>query len=306
MAKDTAPARLLVGGLVLAVGLGVGWLVSGGRTRSGPEQRPVLQTPAPAPEDPQEQRPVDHRPNPAERDLGADLWVQTSGEYVACCLQTYRLAGRLVRQKLEDDDRPPAVVMDLDETVLDNSGYQTFLYAAGQSFSPATWDRWEREHGGDVRLVPGAGAFIRQAKKLGVAVVYISNRSDKNRKYTLDTLNALGVAPKDPDKQLLLLKEGVPSDKSARRKVVEAEYHVLLYFGDSLLDFDKQFKPPALGPDAAAQNKAVEARKELVRKNAKHWGDDWIILPNPVYGDWTRLIGRRPLDNLRKTSMTAP
>src|SRR5262245_38989054 len=103
--------------------------------------------------------------------LYADLWMQTSAEYVACCLLTYRLAGdqieRDARQSITDgrwrpdqtNGAPPAVIMDLDETVLDNGTFQTFLYDSGQNFSDELWDRFVTDHRTSNCMVPGATDF---------------------------------------------------------------------------------------------------------------------------------------------------
>jgi 5'-nucleotidase (lipoprotein e(P4) family) len=118
--------------------------------------------------------------NPQLRTLDADLWVQTAGEYRACCLQAYRLATDRLREKLKakaEDGKPPAVILDLDETAIGNPGYQTFLYRAGQDYSDASWKEWEKKYAGEVELVPGARGFIAAAQKAGVKVFYISNRT---------------------------------------------------------------------------------------------------------------------------------
>jgi acid phosphatase len=249
------------------------------------------------------------RPNPQERALDADLWMQTSGEYRACCLQAYRLASERLEQKLAKlpgEGKPPAVVMDLDETVLDNSGYQTWLYEYGQDYTDASWQDWERNHFDEVRLAPGAGDFIRGAEKAGVTVVYLSNRFEKNRRYTIKALRHAGLNT-DRIEDRLLLNQGT-SDKTARRKQVADRYRVLMLFGDNLRDFDEELKAPngLDSSDADAQNKAVEQRLRKVDRRRSRWGDDWIILPNPAYGEWTRLVGGRPLLNLRRTTMKPP
>src|SRR4051812_21553251 len=61
--------------------------------------------------------------NPQENRVLANLYMQ-SAEYRACCLQTYKLAQEKLIARLRGlpaDGPRPAVVMDLDETVLDNS-----------------------------------------------------------------------------------------------------------------------------------------------------------------------------------------
>ncbi len=243
-------------------------------------------------------------PNPQERNLDASLWLQTSGEYRALCLQTYRFAGERLRRKVEEKPKvglPPAVVMDLDETVFDNSPFQAWLYNNGQVFSPPLWAVWEEHHPDEVALVPGAAGFIESAERAGVAVFYVSNRQEKYRSSAVRALVKNGLITKDIERRLLLMSGS--GDKSARRDQVARSHRVLLTVGDNLLDFSEEFKAPRVGPDDLhGQEKALATRLRQVDARREHFGDDWIILPNPVYGEWTRLIGRRPGRNLRTTT----
>jgi acid phosphatase len=247
-------------------------------------------------------------PKAMERNLDAGLWMQTSGEYRACCLQAYRLGRQRLREKLKalpKAGRPPAVVMDLDETVLDNSGYEAWQIRSGQPYSDESWKVWEREHFKDVELVPGAGEFIAGADEMGVAVVYVSNRFEENRKWTVKTLQHLGLGTNAIERRLLLTRGS--GDKTARRKQVERSYRVLLLFGDNLRDFDESFKAAKVGrDDVAGQNRAIAERLRKVDEQRQRWGDDWIILPNPTYGEWTKLAGSRPAENLRGSTMKEP
>jgi acid phosphatase len=245
------------------------------------------------------------RPNPQERGLDAILWVQTSGEYRACCLQTYRLAlERLIEKHriLPSDGKTPAIIMDLDETVLDNSGYETWLYQHGEVYSDASWKRWERDHGDEVALIPGALDLIRWADGHGVRVFFISNRFEENRDATTRTIARLGIGTKDIDQRLMLWTGS--GDKTARRKRVFDRYRVLMLFGDNLRDFSERLRADKVdADDADGQNRGIAERLKLVDDRRSHWGNDWIILPNPMYGDWTRLVGSRPGENMRRTRM---
>src|SRR5262249_30127198 len=96
--------------------------------------------------------------NPNERGLGANLYMQTAAEYRACCLQTYQWMAERLRSRLAvlpTEGLPPAVVMDLDETVLDNSAFESYLYLKCRNYIPAEWDDWADKHPEEVRLVPG-------------------------------------------------------------------------------------------------------------------------------------------------------
>jgi len=250
------------------------------------------------------QREAVPRINPQERTLDANLFMQTSAEYVACCLQTYAWASERLRQRLAalpPSERPPAVVLDLDETVLDNAGFQSFLDREGKSYEKALWDRWEREFPTETRLIPGAKGFIEEAERAGVTVVYISNRT--NYEATVAALRHNGLSVEGIADRLLLRTD--TADKTARRKAVEERYRVLLYIGDNLRDFSEIFVTPELAPDATedARRQALAKRRMAVEQHAYRFGTDWFILPNPVYGEWQVPLGREPRRFLRPTEM---
>ncbi|MBO0719424.1 MAG: hypothetical protein J2P41_01285 [Blastocatellia bacterium] len=243
--------------------------------------------------------------NPQERALDASLYMQTAAEYQAVCLQTYNLATDRLRQKLaaiHHAGAPPAVVMDLDETVLDNSAFQSFLDREKLNHSDMLWGIWERDFPQEVGLIPGAKAFIQDAEELGVTVVYLSNRNEKLRNSTIAALRHNGLNLEGIDNRLLL-KTTTP-DKSERRKIAEGRFNVLIYLGDNLRDFTEEFKAPQLAAkDDAGQKKAIAERANSVRRANYHWGNNWFILPNPVYGEWQRLLGDNPRGKLKATAM---
>lgn len=247
-------------------------------------------------------------PNPQERGIDANLYMQTSAEYAAVCLQTYNWGLERLKLKLaaaKHGDLRPAVVMDLDETVLDNSGYQSFLYREKKEFNQQTWDLWERNYPQEVRLIPGAKPFVDAAEQMGTTVVYISNRNVKNQDSTIAALKAVGIGVEGIADRLML-SEG-PSDKTERRKKAESRFNVLLYFGDNLRDFSEEFLAPKLDAGADDQRKkAVDERLAKTQKANYHWGNDWIVLPNPAYGEWLKLVGNPPGNTFRPTAMKAP
>jgi acid phosphatase len=247
--------------------------------------------------------------NPQESDLLANLYMQTSAEYRACCLQVYQCAGdRLAAVMPFVSGQPlrPAVVLDLDETVFDNSRFQSFLDRERLPYKDEYWDLWEKDYPREVGLVPGARAFIEKAEKLGVTPVYISNRLEKFRPSTITALANNGLNTDNLDNRLFLKETS--SDKSARRERVAAKYRVLMYFGDNLRDFSEWFAAPAdLKPgDDEGQRKAIRERLHKVDEAAGHWGVDWYVLPNPVYGEWQKLLGDQPRRKLRSTAMKLP
>jgi 5'-nucleotidase (lipoprotein e(P4) family) len=236
--------------------------------------------------------------------LYADLWMQTSAECEALCLQTYQLAGDQIERELKkivNDEQPsssashglpPAVILDLDETTIDNGTYETFLYDSGQDFTPANFNQFVTDHKSSIRMVPGAKEFIERMESLGVTVMYNTNRPESLRKITIETLAQWGINTKgmgDPATCRLLLQTKEAS-KEARRSAVAAKYRVLALFGDQLIDFSDEFIPPAVN--------TLKARREAVHKNRQLFGKLWFVLPNPVYGNWQNFVKDNPMQYL--------
>ncbi len=245
--------------------------------------------------------------DPPNRALDANLYIQTSAEYRACCLQTYNLACR--RLKEEMDKKPkgtPAVVMDLDETVIDNAGFQAAQIRGNLAFDQRLFTLWESDPKSQVGFVPGAKAFIDEAKKLGVTVVYISNRSDKYKTVCQDMLARLGIGIAN-ETQLKLNTSETSSDKTERRADTAKLYTVLLYIGDNLRDLDEEFKTGDLGKKTPEElEKAIAGRKAAVDKHAADFGGKWVILPNPAYGEWMKPLGMGKADLDRLAPVAPP
>ena len=228
----------------------------------------------------------------AHDNLNAVLWMQSSAEYDAAARSVYQAAASRLDEALADPawdaldpaERtnaaslaalPPAVIMDVDETVLDNSPYQARLVRDGAMFEPGSWGRWVEER--RARPVPGVEAFARAASERGVAIVYLTNRTEQMEAATLDNLRALGLPAADP---MLFLGKGsagceqAGSAKDCRRRQVAARYRVLMQFGDQLGDF------------VAVPEEGPAGRQALVDRHAAWFGERWWMLPNPSYGDW--------------------
>lgn len=224
--------------------------------------------------------------------LNATAWVQTSVEYRACALQAWRSARLSLDRALKDrrwtaaleqtgDVRrlPPAIIVDIDETVLDNSpGQARFLLEGNGRYSQELWEKWTAEK--RALPVPGAREFLQAAAARGVAVFYISNRGLNEAAATRENLIEQGFPFLEKAAgglgDALLLRGEKPewtSDKGPRRAAVAAHYRVILLCGDDLNDFF----PARLSP---------EERLAKARAYDSWWGERWIILPNPMYGSW--------------------
>lgn len=211
----------------------------------------------------------------APQEYGMGLrYQQQSAEIMALQLQTYRLATARFLQKVNNMPSPEkaAVVLDLDETVIDNT---PLLVRDLQNCHDYTrWDTWgDWEKRGRPALIPGAKAFLEEVDRHRVAIYYVSDRTQANKKATLATLKALGL-PQVSDQSVLL----DTAAKEARRRSIQKTHHIIMLFGDSLPDFAAQYKKP----------KAPQAQRQQVESDAAHFGDDWIVLPNAAYGAWTK------------------
>lgn len=250
--------------------------------------------------------------NPQEPLLQANLYMQNSAEYRAVCFQTYawseamlRLKVRAAKAEMErsHSNKPLAIVLDLDETVVDNSAFQSYLDRTSKNYSEPDWNRHE-QNPKDLRLVPGALEFLKAAEAMGVKPVYISNRWTKNQSFTIEGLKLNGINVEGIDHRLLLREEGKSSDKTERRATVEKLYNVLMYFGDNLRDFSEEFVAPKVDAnDYAGLQKAVEGRKAAVDRRWDKWGSEWIVLPNPVYGEFDKLKGADGHKMLRASTL---
>lgn len=218
----------------------------------------------------------------------AILWMANAAEYDAICHQTFNtalsyLAAQTGTKGVRVEGKPVAVVMDLDETVLDNFAYMTFLFRSGQGVSWESWNHWEQYHIDDVGLIPGSLDFIRGVESLGAVVCYISNREEPTRRYTVEAMVKLGIiaGPGDVsgENQVRLQLYRDTSDKEARRDRVSERFHVLAYLGDNLGDF-----PGGFAPKTAAE------RDRQVSEHKDKWGNGWFVLPNPSYGAWLRYV----------------
>ncbi|MEI6945815.1 5'-nucleotidase, lipoprotein e(P4) family [Paraflavisolibacter sp. H34] len=203
--------------------------------------------------------------------LLALAFQQRAAEYRALCLQAFQLARLRVEASLQRPAlRPRAVVTDIDETVLDNSPYDVALALQGKEYDEASWNEWTARASADT--VPGAPAFLKFAAAKGIEIFYITNRSEKERRGTLANLQLFGLP--QADNEHLLLK-GSASSKESRRQAVLSGHEVVLYLGDNLSDFSALF-----------DKKSTDERLRNTDSLAAEFGDRFIVLPNPVYGDW--------------------
>lgn len=237
-------------------------------------------------------KPAEAKPTGADDNLNAVLWMQRSVEYRASTETLYRAAADKLDAALkqpnwdalvpEERGNPakglkPAVVMDVDETVLDNSPYQARLVRDGKEYDEVTWDAWVAEK--KAKPVPGVVDFAKAAQAKGVTIVYLSNRAVHLKEATLANLRSAGLPVADDSVFLGLgtVVEGCEqngSEKNCRRLLAGKQYRVLMQFGDQLGDF------------VQVVANTPQGRDDLLEQYHDWFGERWWMLPNPSYGSW--------------------
>ncbi len=212
---------------------------------------------------------------PARDYTNAVLWQQYSGEYRALAFQAYNFARLSLKEALWDqaNNKPNCVIVDADETVLDNSAFQGHEIRNGVSYVPADWTKWTGLAAADT--VPGALAFLKFAASKNVETFYVTNRETADYDGTLKNLKKFGFPYAD---ELHLLVKTTTSDKEPRRQKILEKYNVLLLCGDNLSDFSNVFY------------REGKNTKEQVNALQNLFGSRFIVLPNPMYGDWEKLL----------------
>ena len=229
------------------------------------------------------------------------LYSQTSGEIKATFVQTYNTANDLLDTAINDKNwdavleskgepnRIPAIILDVDETVLDNTPFNARSIINHTSY-PEGWDKWIYEE--KATLIPGVKNFLIEAQNKGVRIFYVTNRRTVYEEATKNNIKNLGL-PFDDDIDVLLTRgeNGWGSSKASRRSYVSKKYRVIMMFGDNLNDFFDL-------PDKAD----YVTRKNSVAKHEHMWGSKWFMLANPVYGHWEQSIyGFELLDEKSRT-----
>jgi 5'-nucleotidase (lipoprotein e(P4) family) len=202
-------------------------------------------------------------------------WARDSAEHRALFLQVYRAATAHVER--EAAARAPgtwAVVLDADETVIDNSLYQLERARAGLPFDSASWTAWCARR--EAVPLPGASVFLSRVRALGGRIGIVTNRSAAECPDTEAVFRAHGLAY-----DVMLCKpESGPSDKNPRFEAVAGgttpvglpPLDIVAVVGDNIQDFP--------GQSQAIRKEGDEAFLPF--------GARFFVLPNPMYGSWER------------------
>jgi 5'-nucleotidase (lipoprotein e(P4) family) len=217
-----------------------------------------------------------------EYQTAAILWTQSSAEYRALAYQTFLLARLRLDKDLQHGRAKrgararAAVIVDADETVLDNSRFQAELVLRGLPYESTGWRAWcERAEAG---AVPGAVDFLKYAAHRGVRVFYITNRRQAEKAGTVLNLRKLGF-PDVSEATVMIREDGTTSSKETRRQKVAQRYRIALLIGDNLNDFNDDFA-----------GKSIAERAAQVDRERAEFGMRFLVLPNPMYGDWESAV----------------
>ncbi|WP_413173329.1 5'-nucleotidase, lipoprotein e(P4) family [Anabaena azotica] len=231
-------------------------------------------------------------------------WVQQSGEYRALTYQAFNLAKLTFDTAKSKKIARPAIIVDIDETVLDNSPYQAGLLDSNKGYETTTWNQWIKAE--KAKAVPGAVEFVNYVNKNGGQVFFISNRNAKSVKTsklndletsTINNLKAVGFTEANENTVLLkgeFTKTINGKEDNSKQWRIDAiqngiadktKYTIVALIGDNLNDFD----------ETAGNNN--QQRRDFVDKNRNLYGilnatnkgviqPAYIAIPNPMYGNW--------------------
>jgi len=205
--------------------------------------------------------------------MNAVLWQQLAAEHRALSYQAFNLAklrlDAYLTQK-KTNNKPLAIITDIDETIFDNSPFNAKMIKSNTNYTNKNWATWVKLE--NAKPIPGALKFLVYAASKGVEIYYISNRSIIHLEETASNLKKIGFPI--VDKKHILLKDSI-SGKENRRQIVYKTKNVIMLFGDNLSDFSSLF-----------DNKSTKIRNKLVDSLRLKFGNKFIVLPNPMYGDW--------------------
>jgi 5'-nucleotidase (lipoprotein e(P4) family) len=197
-------------------------------------------------------------------------WFRNSAERQANARQTFRFATMQVEETVgyRLDGKPWGVIVDADETVLDNSQFQKEGFEQNVGYTPERWTAWV--HRKEARAIPGAASFLRRVHSLGGKIVIVTNRSTIECPDTEANLHAEGL-----EYDAILCKSD-NSDKNPRFDSVQRgtaaatlpALDVVMFVGDNILDF------PHLDQTATTDAKLAD------------FGSRFVMMANPLYGSW--------------------
>ena len=259
---------------------------------------------SPAPTPPTPSAPVsaatDHKHDHAD-DLGLQ-WVKRAAEYQAITKQVYRNAEAALPGYVRDkswsampeqtgaESLPPAVILDVDETVVSNVDFQLTFE---RPFANYKLDKWSSNY--DSLPIAGVKRFVEAARSQGVTVFFVTNRPCEiyegnddpcpQKTTTVDDIREVGIEVEPEYVMLSGEKPGWDREKLVRRKVIAETHRVIMLIGDDYGDFVPCVRKKVVAPCTISATRA--SREKALETYDKYWGAGWYVLPNPMHGSWT-------------------
>lgn len=224
--------------------------------------------------------------------LNAILWMQTSAEYRALCYQAYNTALTHIKaasENIKSDDKTLAIILDCDETVIDNTRVDAALLDSNIADQLSLLREWRNK--GIAGAMPGAYEFLNAVDSLGAEIFYVTNRDEEYKAGIIQNMKNLNF-PQIDDKHVLCKTEA--GGKEARFERIESQYNVILYLGDTAHDFP-----------TGSYHKSMSERNKITDDNRQFYGVKYIVLPNPVYGDWLDEFGGKIPEEIHSKKMNA-
>ena len=209
------------------------------------------------------------------------LWMRSSAEYRALCYQGYNAAESAINKAIKEHknhEKPLAIILDCDETVVDNTkGMSESMLNGNGHFDAPWWRAWLVK--GKGLAMPGATKFLQDTHKKGVEIFYVTGRAEKYSKKE-STNNLIQIGFPQVDETHLLMYTSDP-DKQSRFDKVTTNYNVILYMGDNIGDFPLY-----------TRGKNLVQRQQIIDKAQKDFGTKFIMFPNPAYGSWVSSLAK--------------
>lgn len=212
---------------------------------------------------------------PGAKPSSATHWFRNSLEYCRLAVNVYDEALRAARRFAATHRRHQWIVMvDADETVLDNSLFERERNRCGGEFKDAQWESWVRAD--MAGAVPGAAAFTQAVHSMGGLIAIVTNRIAADDDVTRRALTRNGIWF-DFEKG-----EIDTADKFSRWRAAEAELarkfgghpRAVMWIGDQVTDL------------AVTDRKGTMLRAMSQTDQGHGVGRYLFILPNPMYGGW--------------------
>jgi predicted secreted acid phosphatase len=256
----------------------------------------------------------------AHNTLHALLFQAVSAEYIALCWQAFQLARHALRERLQQGTfRSPAVIFDLDETLLDNSAYAAWQIQAGTNFDEASsWRAWC--NAAQSEAVPAAVEYVHYVRESKATPFFVTSRENVTRRATVENLRKLGIiGDKEADRELELINDNecavhthvfmkgmatypkttpsgtqqypLPNKFSQRVFIQQVRgFEIILSLGDQLADYAEYY-----GRVTDENGNAISGafptplcRRKSVLQDLSLFGRDFILIPNATYGGWLR------------------